>query len=75
MVNSFAVNYISVYIVFPPDLQVPSGPVPCNCSGHLEKIELDQNFPIPAKTLNRLLFGENSPIWKEFHERRNNTGT
>ncbi|KAG0285873.1 SNF1-interacting protein [Linnemannia gamsii] len=59
--------------VFPPTLQVPSGPVPCNCPGHLEKIELDQNFPIPAKTLNRLLFGENSPIWKEFHERRNNT--
>ncbi|KAF9149521.1 SNF1-interacting protein [Linnemannia schmuckeri] len=59
--------------VFPSTLQVPSGPVPCNCPGHLEKIELDQNFPISAKTLNRLLFSENSPIWKEFHERRNNT--
>jgi hypothetical protein len=40
----------------------------------MEKIELDRTFPIPAKTLSRLLFGENSPIWKEFHERRNNTG-
>ncbi|KAF9138673.1 SNF1-interacting protein [Mortierella sp. GBA39] len=59
--------------VFPSNLQVPSGPVPCNCPGHLERIELDQTFPISAKTLNRLLFGENSPIWKEFHERRNNT--
>ncbi|KAH7055235.1 hypothetical protein BKA57DRAFT_453347 [Linnemannia elongata] len=59
--------------VFPPNLQVPSGPVPCNCPGHLEKIELDQNYPISAKTLDRLLFGENSPIWKEFHERRHNT--
>ncbi|KAG0279534.1 SNF1-interacting protein [Linnemannia exigua] len=58
---------------FPPSLQVPSGPVSCNCPGHLEKTELDQKFPISAKTLNRLLFGENSPIWKEFHERRNNT--
>ncbi|KAF9904244.1 SNF1-interacting protein [Linnemannia zychae] len=58
---------------FPSTLQEPSGPLSCNCSGHMEKIELDQKFPIPAKTLNRLLFGENSPIWKEFHERRNNT--
>ncbi|KAK3837284.1 MAG: hypothetical protein JOS17DRAFT_733731 [Linnemannia elongata] len=58
--------------VFPSNLQVPNGPVPCNCPGHLEKIELDQTFPISAKTLNRLLFGEDSPIWKEFHERRNN---
>ncbi|KAF9123249.1 SNF1-interacting protein [Mortierella sp. 14UC] len=58
---------------FPSTLQEPSSPVSCNCSGHMEKTELDQKFPIPAKTLNRLLFGENSPIWKEFHERRNNT--
>ncbi|KAF9089432.1 SNF1-interacting protein [Mortierella sp. AD031] len=59
--------------VFPSTMQAPSGPVSCNCPGHLEKIELDQNFSISAKTLNRLLFGQNSPIWKEFHDRRNNT--
>ncbi|KAF9930356.1 SNF1-interacting protein [Mortierella alpina] len=41
--------------------------------GHLEKLELEQNFKIPAKTLDRLLFGNDSPVWKEFHERRNNT--
>ncbi|KAF9959105.1 SNF1-interacting protein [Mortierella alpina] len=34
--------------------------------------ELDQNFKIPAKTLDRLLFGNDSPVWKEFHDRRNN---
>ncbi|KAF9920933.1 SNF1-interacting protein [Linnemannia zychae] len=58
---------------FPSTMQTPSGPVSCDCPGHLEKVELDQKFPISAKTLNRLLFGDNSPIWKEFHERRNNT--
>ncbi|KAF9580690.1 SNF1-interacting protein [Lunasporangiospora selenospora] len=58
---------------FPADVELPAGPVDCKCSGHLEKVELEQTFKLPAKTLNRLLFGNNSPIWKEFHERRNNT--
>ncbi|KAK3815203.1 MAG: hypothetical protein J3Q66DRAFT_344017 [Benniella sp.] len=56
----------------PASLDAPSAPVECNCPGHLEKVELDRTFDIPAKTLNRLLFGDNSPIWKELHERRNN---
>ncbi|KAF9956707.1 Protein Aster-A [Mortierella alpina] len=54
-------------------MEVPAGPLSCNCPGHLEKLELEQNFKIPAKTLDRLLFGNDSPVWKEFHERRNNT--
>ncbi|KAF9178966.1 Protein Aster-A [Haplosporangium sp. Z 11] len=58
---------------FPSTLEEPSGPVSCNCPGHLEKVELEQTFKISAKTLNRLLFGADSPIWKEFHERRSNT--
>ncbi|KAF9358483.1 SNF1-interacting protein [Mortierella sp. AD094] len=58
---------------FPESMEAPPGPVSCNCPGHLEKLELEQTFDISAKTLNRLLFGDNSPIWKEFHERRNNT--
>ncbi|KAF9986670.1 SNF1-interacting protein [Modicella reniformis] len=56
----------------PASIEVPSSPVACGCAGHLEKVELDQTFNIPAKTLNRLLFGDSSPIWKEFHERRSN---
>ncbi|KAF8984795.1 SNF1-interacting protein [Entomortierella lignicola] len=58
---------------FPEGIEVPSGPVSCNCPGHLEKLELEQTFEMSAKTLSRLLFGKDSPIWKEFHERRNNT--
>ena len=70
LICKFFISFISE---LPPTMQAPSGPVSCNCPGHLEKIELDQNYPISAKTLNRLLFGDSSPIWKEFHERRNNT--
>lgn len=55
-------------------IEAPSGPVACNCPGHLEKLELEQTFTVSAKTLNRLLFGHDSPVWKEFHNRRNNTG-
>ncbi|KAF9290359.1 SNF1-interacting protein [Mortierella alpina] len=58
---------------FPTTMEVPAGPLSCNCPGHLEKLELEQTFKIPAKTLDRLLFGNDSPVWKEFHERRNNT--
>lgn len=54
-------------------MEVPSGLVSCQCPGHLEKIELDQTFNISAKKMSRLLFGPDSPVWKEFHERRNNT--
>ncbi|KAG0199260.1 SNF1-interacting protein [Mortierella sp. GBA30] len=57
----------------PSTMDELSGTVSCNCPGHLEKMELEQNFKIPAKTLNRLLFGAEAPVWKEFHERRNNT--
>ncbi|KAF8929529.1 SNF1-interacting protein [Dissophora ornata] len=57
---------------FPADMEAPSGPVSCNCPGHLEKLDLERTFDISAKTMNQLLFGDNSPLWKEFHERRNN---
>ncbi|KAF9380722.1 SNF1-interacting protein [Podila verticillata] len=58
---------------FPAMMEAPSGPVACNCPGHLEKLELEQTFNVSARTLNRLLFGHDSPVWKEFHNRRNNT--
>ncbi|CAO3568152.1 unnamed protein product [Mortierella alpina] len=57
---------------FPSTMEVPAGPLSCSCPGHLEKLELDQTFKIPAKALDRLLFGNDSPVWKEFHDRRNN---
>ncbi|KAF9995583.1 SNF1-interacting protein [Entomortierella chlamydospora] len=60
---------------FPESMEAPPGPLSCTCPGHLEKVELEQTYDISAKTLNRLLFGDNSPIWKEFHERRNNAST
>ncbi|KAI1315159.1 SNF1-interacting protein [Mortierella claussenii] len=56
----------------PAGRDAPSGPVACDCSGHLERNELNQTFDISAKTLSQWLFGENSPVWKEFHDRRNN---
>ncbi|KAG0220545.1 hypothetical protein B0O80DRAFT_451492 [Mortierella sp. GBAus27b] len=56
----------------PSTFEAPSSPVACGCAGHLEKTELEMTFDIPAKALSRLLFGNNSPIWKEFHERRSN---
>ncbi|KAF9325920.1 SNF1-interacting protein [Podila minutissima] len=57
----------------PAAAETPPGPVACNCPGHLEKLELEQNFNVSAKTLDRLLFSNDSPVWKEFHTRRNNT--
>ncbi|KAF9917453.1 SNF1-interacting protein [Lobosporangium transversale] len=57
----------------PTGFEVPSEPVSCNCPGHLEKNELDQTFDVSAKTMSQWLFGKDSPIWKEFHERRSNT--
>ncbi|KAI7831480.1 hypothetical protein BC939DRAFT_437194 [Gamsiella multidivaricata] len=56
----------------PASVELPSGPAACNCSGHMEKVELEQTYDVSAKTLNHLLFGDNSPVWKEFHARRNN---
>ncbi|KAF9420572.1 SNF1-interacting protein [Podila epigama] len=58
---------------FPTNLEVPSGPVMCGCPGHLEKVELEETFNMSAKTLNRLLFATESPVWREFHNRRSNT--
>ncbi|KAG0338073.1 SNF1-interacting protein [Podila humilis] len=57
----------------PAAVEVPPGPITCNCSGHLEKVEVKQTFNVSAKTLDRLLFSKDSPVWKEFHDRRNNT--
>lgn len=65
----------SLQIDFPADKEIPSGPVSCNCPGHLEKLDLERTFDISAKTMDFLLFGDNSPLWKEYHERRNNKGT
>lgn len=62
-----------VILELPATVETPPGPLLCNCPGHLEKLELEQNFKVSAKTLNRLLFSDDSPVWKEFHNRRNNT--
>ncbi|KAG0238160.1 SNF1-interacting protein [Actinomortierella wolfii] len=64
---------ISPEDAMPADMQLPSGPVECQCPGHLERVESEKVFNVPAKTLNRLLFGPNSLVWREFHDRRNNS--
>ncbi|KAF9977276.1 SNF1-interacting protein [Actinomortierella ambigua] len=59
--------------VFPASMVQPPGPVDCQCSGHLERVESEVVFKVPAKTLNRLLMDYHSRVRREFHDRRNDT--
>jgi len=72
--HSLMYCFLVTFLEFPSTMEAPSGPVTCQCSGHLEKVELEQTFNISARKMSRLLFGHDSPVWKEFHDRHNNTG-
>ncbi|KAG0268543.1 SNF1-interacting protein [Actinomortierella ambigua] len=59
--------------VFPASMPQPPTPVDCQCPGHLERVESEMVFKVPAKTLHRLLLDPLSCVWREFHERRNDS--
>ncbi|ORX45898.1 hypothetical protein DM01DRAFT_1311533, partial [Hesseltinella vesiculosa] len=42
----------------PPHITPPKGPLKCDCSDHLEKMEYEADVLLPAKTLFDLLFSE-----------------
>jgi hypothetical protein len=54
----------SIRVVFPTE------PVPCNCKDHLGKPFAEVLFHIPAKSLFHMMFGDNTPIWKQVYRSR-----
>lgn len=54
----------SVRVVF------PSEPVLCDCKDHLQKQFAEYILQIPAKSLFHLMFGDNTPIWKQIYRAR-----
>ncbi|KAJ8328738.1 hypothetical protein O5D80_002722 [Batrachochytrium dendrobatidis] len=55
----------------PECVSAPLTEVPCGCTDHLEKKEVDVVLPIPSKKLFDLLFKEKSvPIWQALDIRR-----
>ncbi|KAI8060354.1 hypothetical protein BC940DRAFT_337637 [Gongronella butleri] len=56
----------------PAHITPPKGPIGCDCSDHLEKMEYETDLPVSAKTLYDLLFSEektgaaaNGGIWQQ----------
>ncbi|KAG1312791.1 hypothetical protein G6F64_002745 [Rhizopus arrhizus] len=54
----------------PSDLKIPSGPVQCGCSNHLDKLESEIELPISAKSLYYLLFDDENPHYLDIWERK-----
>jgi hypothetical protein len=57
-------NGDSVRVVFPDE------PVICACDDHLDKRFAEYVFQIPAKSLFHLMFGDNTPLWKNVYKLR-----
>jgi hypothetical protein len=57
----------------PSNIPQPKGPVECCCPDHLEKIEVEQEFPVSAKKLFDIIFDEKSTIWSRLHKMKGNT--
>lgn len=56
----------------PADLD-PSGPVQCGCDDHLEKLEAEEVYNVPAKKLFDIMFGDTSDFWDRLHKRKGDT--
>lgn len=54
----------------PSDFKIPSGPVQCGCTNHLDKLESEIELPISAKSLYYLLFDDENPHYLDIWERK-----
>ncbi|BFZ63745.1 SNF1-interacting protein [Saitoella coloradoensis] len=50
--------------------KLPEEPVICGCRDHLDRKEFEHIFPIPAKALFHVIFGEKSGIWQRLYKDR-----
>ncbi|CAG8441171.1 10739_t:CDS:2 [Acaulospora colombiana] len=51
---------------------LPTSPVACGCFDHLEKLEVEVEYPVSARKLYQTLF-ENSSLWERMHQRKRHT--
>ncbi|KAI8915961.1 hypothetical protein EDD86DRAFT_197297 [Gorgonomyces haynaldii] len=57
--------------ILAPSGPLPSGPVGCECSEHLEQVIMEQVFKCSAKELFELMFGKDSkPFWEKVDLKR-----
>lgn len=53
---------------------LPDEPVICGCQDHLGKRFAEYVFQVPAKSLFHLMFGDNTPVWKNVYKSRRVNG-
>ncbi|RKO90156.1 hypothetical protein BDK51DRAFT_30167, partial [Blyttiomyces helicus] len=55
----------------PASVPTPAGEVPCGCTEHIEKKDVDVVLPVPPRKLYDMLFGVSKlPFWEKFHKKR-----
>ncbi|KAL1915092.1 uncharacterized protein VTP21DRAFT_7573 [Calcarisporiella thermophila] len=58
---------------WPADLPVPTKPINCGCTDHLQKKEAELNLPISARALFELMFGDaSSSLWERVFSNKGN---
>ncbi|SAL98337.1 hypothetical protein [Absidia glauca] len=51
--------------LLPSHIQTPTGPLLCNCTDHLEKVEYEMDLPVSAKKLYDMLFADDAGLWQQ----------
>lgn len=57
----------------PSHIQIPKGPVSCNCDEHMDKIESEVQLPVSAKKLYDYMFGDDITVWESKNTASNGT--
>lgn len=61
--------------LLPSHIQAPAGPLQCNCTDHLEKMEYEMDLPVPAKKLYDMLFSEDAGPQGLWQQKTNASGS